>query len=100
MLTLIILAILLTLNMLLAHGNIIVKGYYWLYRKCIKPKFMVGELVFINGVEFEIALITKSYRPYTYFCIPIKSNNISRMLETYYHESDIKKKTGLLKELE
>lgn len=99
MVTLIITAVLLTLNMLLMHFDKIISAYYWIYRKIKKPKFMVGELVFINDIEFEILLITKNYKPYTYFCLPTNSKR-SRMIEAYYYESEIKKKTGLLKELE
>ena len=99
MVTLIITAVLLTLNMLLMHFDKILSSYYWIYRKVKKPKFQVGELVFINDIEFEILLITKNYKPYTYFCLPT-NNKRSRMIEAYYYESEIKKKTGLLKELE
>ena len=99
MATLIITAVLLTLNMLLMHFDKIVSAYYWVYRKVKKPKFKIGELVFINDIEFEILLITKNYKPYTYFCLPT-NNKRSRMIEAYYYESEIKKKTGLLKELE
>jgi hypothetical protein len=53
----------------------------------------------IDDREFEIILITHNSKPYTYFCLPTSNSN-ARMLETYFHESRIKKKTGLLKELE
>jgi hypothetical protein len=99
MVTMIVLAILLTINMLLMHLEIIGKIYISIYRKLIKPKFKLGELVLINDVEFEIVMISKNAKPYTYFCLPVY-NKTSRMLENYYHESEIKKKTGLLKELE
>lgn len=99
MVTMIVLAILLTINMLLSHFDKLVEFYYWSYKKLIKPKFKVGEFVLINDIEFEIILIAKSSRPYTYFCLPVSHKN-SRMIEAYYHESEIKKKTGLLKELE
>ena len=99
MITLTVVAILLTINILLMHFDKIVSAYYWLYKKVKKPKFEVGELVLINDVEFEILLITKNYKPYTYFCLPTNCK-YSRMIEAYYYESEIKKKTGLLKELE
>jgi hypothetical protein len=99
MLTLIVVAILLTINMLLMHFDRLVEFYHYLYKKLIKPKFRVGEYVMINDIEFEIILIARSSKPYTYFCLPVNIAN-SRMYESYYHESEIKKKTGLLKELE
>jgi len=99
MITFIVVAILLTINMILMHFDKIGMIYYWLYKKIRKPKFEIGELVLINGVEFEVLLITKNHKPYTYFCLPT-SKSYSRMIEAYYYESEIKKKTGLLKELE
>jgi hypothetical protein len=99
MITLIVVAILLTINMFLMHLDKIALVYYWVYKKIIKPKFEIGELVLINGIEFEVLLLTKNHRPYTYFCLPT-SKTYSRMIEAYYYESEIKKKTGLLKELE
>lgn len=99
MVTFIVVAILLTINMFLMHLDKIASFYYWLYRKIKKPKFKIGELVLINDIEFEILLITKNHKPYTYFCLPT-NNSRSRMIEAYYYESEIKKKTGLLKELE
>jgi hypothetical protein len=53
----------------------------------------------IDDREFEVILLTHNSKPYTYFCLPTNNYNV-RMLETYFHESRIKKKTGLLKELE
>jgi hypothetical protein len=99
MLTMIVVAILLTLNMLLMHFDRLVEFYYYLYKKLFKPKFKVGEYVMINDIEFEIILIARSSKPYTYFCLPVNLTG-SKMYESYYHESEIKKKTGLLKELE
>lgn len=92
-------AILLIVNMVLLHSEKIIETYYWVYRRFIKPKFRIGEHVMINDIEFEIILIARASRPYTYFCLPYNMNH-ARMTETYYHESEIKKKTGLLKELE
>lgn len=99
MITFILVAVLLTINMILMHFDKIASAYYWVYKKIKKPKFEVGELVLINDVEFEVLLITKNYKPYTYFCLPTSKSH-SRMIEAYYYESEIKKKTGLLKELE
>lgn len=99
MITITILSILLTANMILMHSDKIVEFYYYLYKKLFKPKFRVGEYVMINDIEFEIILIARSAKPYTYFCLPVNLNG-SKMYESYYHESEIKKKTGLLKELE
>lgn len=99
MITVTVLSILLTVNMILMHGHKFVQFYYWVYKKLNKPKFKINEFVMINDVEFEIVLITSNAKPYTYFCLPVKTNN-ARMIEAYYHESKIKKKTGLLKELE
>lgn len=97
MLSMLVVGILLTINMILMHGHYLYKCYNWTYRKLVKPKFNVGELVMIGDVEFEIIHITKELKPYTYYCHPVKSR---RYCEYYYHESLIKKKSGLLKELE
>ncbi len=99
MVTVTVLAILLTFNMILMHGHKFVEFYYYCYRKLNNPKFRPGEFVMIDDREFEIILITHNSKPYTYFCLPTSNSN-ARMLETYFHESRIKKKTGLLKELE
>ena len=94
----IIVAILLVINMILMHPEKLGKIYYWAYKKLKSPKFKVGEFVFIGNMEFEIIYITKEQRPYTYLCIPV-FKKISPS-QNYYHESEIRKKTGLLKELE
>jgi hypothetical protein len=92
-------AILLVLNMTITHADKLHDFYIWLYKKVKKPAFEVGEFVLINNVEYEVVFLTKNSRPYTYFCLPVNVRS-SRMVETYFHESEIKKKTGLLKELE
>lgn len=92
-------AVLLVLNMLLMHANKIYEIYTWTYKKLKKPKFSNGEFVLIDNVEFEIIYLTKTHTPYTYFCLPVYTKP-GIIKETYFHESEIKKKTGLLKELE
>lgn len=92
-------AILLTVNMILTHADKLYEFYIYIYKKIKKPKFSPGEFVLINNLEFEIIFLTKNSKPYTYFCLPVNVKS-SKMIETYYHESEIKKKTGLLKELE
>jgi hypothetical protein len=82
------------------HGYRLVQFYQWLYRKVFKPKFKVGELVLIDDYPYEVIMIAKVYRPYTYFCLPFFRKHGTFMKETYFHESKIKKRTGLLKELE
>jgi hypothetical protein len=99
MVTLYILSILLILNITITHSKKLVEGYYWVYKKLKKPKFELGELVLINDVEFEVVLLSKNAKPYTYYCLPVVIRKCSFM-EYYYHETQIKKKTGLLKELE
>lgn len=98
MVTMVLVAILLVINMVLMHLEKIGKLYYWVYKKIKSPKFKVGEFVFIENREFEIVYITKEQRPYTYMCIPVFKK--TSPTQNYYHESEIKKKTGLLKELE
>lgn len=90
-------AVLLVINILLTNPETIGKLYTWAYLKLRKPRFSCGELVMINDREFEVVFVTKTHRPYTYFCIPMYT---SAYLGNYYHESEIKKKTGILKELE
>lgn len=96
--TMVILSILLTLNMILVHSDKIVLFYNYMYKKFKKPKFKVGELVLIDDIEFQVILISSTSKPYTYFCLPLY--NTSKQYESYFHESRINKKTGLLKELE
>jgi hypothetical protein len=90
-------AVLLVVNMLTSNYEVLGKIYTWLYLKVRKPKFSCGEFVMINNREFEIIFITKAHRPYTYFCIPVQ---VAPFLGNYYHEKEIAKKTGVLKELE
>lgn len=91
---------LLALSLLLNHGHRLIQFYQWLYRKLKKPKFKLGECVMINDIEYEVMIITESLRPYTYYCLPKYIKNVSLLREPYFHESKIKKKTGILKELE
>jgi hypothetical protein len=101
MITLHVLSILLILNMLLMHGDKLVKAYYASYKFFIKPKFKIGELVMIRNVEYEILSISKTDKPYTYFCLLTNSNGGRMGFSNYFfEEKEIKKKTGLLKELE
>lgn len=93
-------AVLLVINMVLMHADRIVSMYYWSYKKLIKPKFKSGEFVLINNVEYEVISVVKTSKPYTYFCLPKSNQRSSLFRDTYFHESKIKKKTGLLKELE
>jgi hypothetical protein len=94
--TLIVVAILLTINILLMHFDKVVKFYYFIYKSIKKPKFKLDELVLINNLEYQVVMIDRNAPFYTYFCISIYSNGRSG----YFHESDICKKVGLLKELE
>jgi hypothetical protein len=100
MVTMIIVGILLTINMFLMHIEYLGKAYSWTYKKLRKPKFISGELVMIGNTEFKVMYVTKNHRPYTYYCTPVSCKKKSYYVDNYYHESEIKKKTGLLKELE
>jgi hypothetical protein len=100
MLSMYLLSFLLFLSLLLNHGHRLFHLYRWAYRKLKKPKFKVGECVTINDVDYEIVLITETHRPYTYYCLPIYIKNVSLLRNPYFHESKIKKRTGILKELE
>jgi hypothetical protein len=99
MVTMIVVGILLTINMFLMHITYLGKTYNWIYKKLKKPKFTPGEFVMIGSVEFKVMYLTKEHRPYTYYCTPVKYKT-KYYVDNYYHESEIKKKTGLLKELE
>lgn len=92
-------AVLLVIQMILMHGEKFYELYTWVYKKIKKPKFSDGEFVMINDIEYEIICLSKAQKPYTYFCLPVYSR-LARGYDTYFHESEIKKKTGLLKELE
>lgn len=93
-------AVLLVIQMILMNGDKLYEMYAWVYKKIKKPKFKEGEFVMINDVEYEVICLSKSQKPYTYFCLPIYDYKKNMAFENYYHESEIKKKTGLLKELE
>jgi hypothetical protein len=99
MVTMVVVGILLTINMFLMHIEYLGKAYSWIYKKLRNPRFEQDEFVMIGNVEFKIMYIAKNHRPYTYYCTPV---NIKKKyyIDNYYHESQIKKKTGLLKELE
>lgn len=99
MILMILLTILLTLNIVLNHGYTIRQFYYFMYKKLKKPKFEIGEYVMINDLEYEIQWIVHSEKPYTYYCLRLSKNN-ARIQEYFFHESEIKKKSGLLKGLE
>jgi hypothetical protein len=99
MVTMIVVGILLTINMLLMHIDHLGKAYSWTYKKLKKPKFVPDELVMIKNTEYRVRYITKDHRPYTYYCTPV-THKTKYYVDNYYHESQIKKKTGLLKELE
>ena len=99
MVTMIVVGILLTINMFLMHIEHLGKAYSWTYKKLRKPKFAPNELVMIGNIEFKVMYVTNGYRPYTYYCTPIIYKR-NYFIDNYYHESEIKKKTGLLKELE
>lgn len=93
---LVVLAVLLTINMLLMHGDKLVTFYYFIYKKIKKPTFKTGELVMVGGVEYEIILVSENTPFYSYYCCPVHHSSICR----YFYEKQIDKKTGLLKELE
>ncbi len=98
MLAIWVLSFLLCINIFLLHFEKLIRIYYWTYRSLKKPKFKIGEFVMIGFEEHEITIIATSGKPYVYFCIPLYRKN--NCFGQYYHESLIKKKTGLLKELE
>lgn len=97
MLTMVVLSILLTINMLLMHFDRIVKFYYYMYRKIIKPKFQENELVMINNAEWKVMLVSETSPPYTYLCVSTNNQNKNAC---YFSENKLQKKTGVLKELE
>jgi cytochrome c-type biogenesis protein CcmE len=101
MITLYLVAILLIVNIFLVHLDRVIYVYYWLYTKIIKPKFVVGERVYVGGVEYGIISIQKHEKPYTYYCVIYNSTQKAHYFNTaLFHESELTKKTGLLKELE
>lgn len=96
-----ILAILLIINIFLNHGYVFTRLYYKTYKAIFKPKYRMGEKVIIDGNLYEVMSISEVFRPYTYFCLPVYTNNVNlRLGEHYYHESKLKKSSALLKELE
>ena len=94
------LSLLLISNLFLSHGYRIKQFYFWVLRKIFKPKFRSGEIVIINGEPYEIRALMGYERPYTYYCLPVFIKNVNLLNDPYFHESKIKKITGLLKELE
>ena len=92
-------AALLVVNLLLSYWDVFYLVYKWIYVRIRKPKFLDKELVMIGGIEFRVMYVVKELKPYTYYCIPVISTK--KLCHSYYfHESEIMKKTGLLKELE
>jgi hypothetical protein len=98
MAVLIVLAVLLTINMLLMHFDRLVQFYFFLYRKIFKPKFISGETVFIYDEEYVILSESTYEKPYTYLCKLRFPKSFDMCI--HCHESIITKKTGVLKELE
>lgn len=92
-----IIAILLLCNIVIFHGHLFVRAYYWSYRKLIKPKFKVGEIVIINKELFEVIQISARLEPYSYFCLPL--NKISVSLSNYYHQKELRAISALTKAL-
>lgn len=99
MVLMILLTLLLIVNIVLNHGHTIKQIYYFFYKKIIKPKFSIGEFVMVNDMEYEVQWIVHSEKPYTYYCLRLIKSN-ARIQEYFFHESEIKKKSGLLKGLE
>ena len=97
MITMIILSVLLTMNMLLLHFDKLIKFYYFLYKKIKKPKFKENELVMINNVEWKVILLSETMPLYTYLCV---GNNNQSKNACYFSENKLQKKIGILKELE
>lgn len=93
------LAFLLTINIFVVNFYKIQQLYYFLYKSLIKPKFLVGEFVFIDDVEYEVLHVSSSHKPYTYYCFPVNIK-ASRHLGRYVLEKEIKSKPKLLKVLE
>lgn len=98
MAVLVVVAILLTINMLLMHFDKLVNFYYYSYRKIIKSKFKIGEMVFIDDEEYILVSVATYERPYTYLCRKRFPKGYDFCI--HCHESEITKKTGVLKELE
>lgn len=92
----VVLAILLVINMLLMHGDRLIDFYYLIYKRLRKPKFKTNELVMIEGIEYQVLIISENVPFYNYYCCPLHHPSICR----YFHETQLNKKTGLLKELE
>jgi hypothetical protein len=99
MLVLHVVSILLVMNMFILHADKLVLFYKWAYTKIWKPRFQLGEGVMVDGTPYIVINMLRHARPYTYLCVlefPTKFADFSIVI----HESKIKKKTGLLKELE
>jgi hypothetical protein len=90
-------ALLLVLNIAMFHGRHFADSYFWLYRKLIKPKFKIHDLVIVNGQLYEIIHISIVARPYAYFCLPLNKN--SNTLSTYYPQKELKAVSDLTKAL-
>lgn len=95
---LIVVAILLTINMLLMHFDRLVNFYYDFYRLVKKSNFHIGESVFIDEEEYILISLCTYEKPYTYLCKKKFPKRYDYCINC--HESKIVKKTGVLKELE
>jgi hypothetical protein len=92
-------AFLLIVNIVLNHYARLRSAYRKVYKMLIKPKFRIGERVIISGADYKIVHISHNYIPYTYFCLPTVALR-ANILQVYFHQSEISRKTGLLKALE
>lgn len=94
------LAGLIIFNIILTHGYKFVGWYYGLWRLLVKPKFKIGERVMVGTSECEVIAITKQNPPYVYFCCPVYLNNGSIAFNPYIKQREMKRKTGIFKELD
>lgn len=95
-----VLAFMLSVSLVINHGDKFIRLARKLISKIIKPKFKEGQHVMIDNVEWKIIMITQPYYPYVYYCYPISIKNVRMPLDSYVPEKRIKAKTGIFKELD
>jgi transglutaminase-like putative cysteine protease len=85
-------------NIIAVHYRPLREAYYWLYKKLIKPKYKLGDIVLLDGEMCEVIHISPKAKPYEYLCLPLNKNN-TNIYYNYYPQKRLKPISDLLKSL-
>lgn len=87
-------ALLLVLNIVLVNSDLLVKLYYWSYKKLFNPKYNEGDYVIGMGELLEIVYVLEHEPPYTYFCLPLNKNTV--IIQYHYRQKELKPASDLI----